>query len=168
MLFAQNGPWALALASDPGPLRQGVGYVGASGGWQDFAANGRIDLKIRAHRCRQRGRHDRAGARRWRGPARPRVRGPARGGRARGVCRAGRPVRERLGRVPRQLGRVHPNRRRPARRPAAGRARPGPDLGGRAAVAPGPDPAGRDRGQPVHPVGQHPQRPGRLPPGVVA
>jgi glucoamylase len=42
MLFAQNGPWALALASDPAPLRQGVGYVGASDGWQDFAANGRM------------------------------------------------------------------------------------------------------------------------------
>ncbi len=42
MLFAQNGPWALALASDPVPLRQGVGYVGASDGWQDFAANGRM------------------------------------------------------------------------------------------------------------------------------
>jgi glucoamylase len=42
MLFAQNGPWALALASDPGPLRQSVGYVGASDGWQDFAAHGRM------------------------------------------------------------------------------------------------------------------------------
>ena len=42
MLFAQNGPWALALASDPSPLRQGVGYVGASDGWQDFHANGRM------------------------------------------------------------------------------------------------------------------------------
>ena len=42
MLFAQNGPWALALASDPGPLRQSVGYVGVSDGWQDFAANGRM------------------------------------------------------------------------------------------------------------------------------
>ena len=42
MLFAQDGPWALALASDPSPLRQGVGYVGASDGWQDFAANGRM------------------------------------------------------------------------------------------------------------------------------
>ncbi len=42
MLFAQNGPWALALASDPGPLRQSVGYVGTSDGWQDFAANGRM------------------------------------------------------------------------------------------------------------------------------
>ena len=42
MLFAQDGPWALAMASDPAPLRQGVGYVGASDGWQDFAANGRM------------------------------------------------------------------------------------------------------------------------------
>jgi len=42
MLFAQNGPWALALASDPGPMRQSVGYVGTSDGWQDFAANGRM------------------------------------------------------------------------------------------------------------------------------
>ncbi|HEU0243714.1 MAG TPA: glycoside hydrolase family 15 protein, partial [Candidatus Limnocylindrales bacterium] len=42
MLFAQDGPWALALASDPSPLRQGVGYVGASDGWQDFQANGRM------------------------------------------------------------------------------------------------------------------------------
>jgi glucoamylase len=42
MLFAQNGPWALALASDPGPTRQSVGYVGTSDGWQDFAASGRM------------------------------------------------------------------------------------------------------------------------------
>ena len=42
MLFAQNGPWALALASDPAPRRQSVGYVGTSDGWQDFAANGRM------------------------------------------------------------------------------------------------------------------------------
>jgi glucoamylase len=42
MLFAQNGQWSLALASDPGPSRQSVGYVGASDGWQDFAANGRM------------------------------------------------------------------------------------------------------------------------------
>ncbi len=42
MLFAQDGPWALALASEPAPVRQGVGYVGASDGWQDFAANGRM------------------------------------------------------------------------------------------------------------------------------
>ncbi len=42
MLFAQNGQWALALASDPGPARQSVGYVGTSDGWQDFAANGRM------------------------------------------------------------------------------------------------------------------------------
>jgi glucoamylase len=42
MLFAQDGPWALAMASEPAPLRQGVGYVGASDGWQDFAANSRM------------------------------------------------------------------------------------------------------------------------------
>jgi len=42
MLFAENGPWALALASDPSPIRQSVGYVGSSDGWQDFAANGRM------------------------------------------------------------------------------------------------------------------------------
>lgn len=42
MLFARNGPAALALASEPGPVRQSVGYVGASDGWQDFAANGRM------------------------------------------------------------------------------------------------------------------------------
>ncbi len=42
MLFAQNGAWSLALASDPAPLRQSVGYVGESDGWQDFAANGRM------------------------------------------------------------------------------------------------------------------------------
>ena len=42
MLFAQNGPMALALGSAPGPLRQSVGYVGVSDGWQDFAANGRM------------------------------------------------------------------------------------------------------------------------------
>ena len=42
MLFAQNSPWPLALASDPPPLRQSVGYVGASDGWQDFAAHGRM------------------------------------------------------------------------------------------------------------------------------
>ena len=42
MVFAVNGPAALALASDPAPLRQGVGYVGVSDGWQDFAAHGRM------------------------------------------------------------------------------------------------------------------------------
>ena len=42
MLFASDGPWALALASEPAPLRQGVGYVGVSDGWQDFEANGRM------------------------------------------------------------------------------------------------------------------------------
>ncbi len=42
MLFAQGGEGALALASDPGPVRQSVGYVGSSDGWQDFATNGRM------------------------------------------------------------------------------------------------------------------------------
>ncbi len=42
MLFAQNGQLALALASDPDPIRQSVGYAGTSDGWQDFAANGRM------------------------------------------------------------------------------------------------------------------------------
>ena len=42
MLFAEDAPYALALASDPAPIRQSVGYVGASDGWQDFAANARM------------------------------------------------------------------------------------------------------------------------------
>ncbi len=42
MVFARHGAWALTLASDPGPDRQGVGHVGVSDGWQDFAANGRM------------------------------------------------------------------------------------------------------------------------------
>jgi glucoamylase len=42
MLFAQHESAALALASDPPPARQSVGYVGVSDGWQDFAANGRM------------------------------------------------------------------------------------------------------------------------------
>jgi glucoamylase len=42
MLFAENEPYALALASEPPPVRQSVGYVGRSDGWQDFAANGRM------------------------------------------------------------------------------------------------------------------------------
>ncbi len=42
MLFAANAPYALALASDPAPVRQSVGYVGASDGWQDFARHGRM------------------------------------------------------------------------------------------------------------------------------
>jgi glucoamylase len=42
MLFAQRGQSALAFASDPGPARQSVGYVGVSDGWQDFKANGRM------------------------------------------------------------------------------------------------------------------------------
>jgi glucoamylase len=39
MVFAEAEPWALALAASPAPLRQSVGYVGQSDGWQDFAAN---------------------------------------------------------------------------------------------------------------------------------
>jgi glucoamylase len=42
MIFAQHGSSTVALASDPEPLRQSVGYVGASDGWQDFSANGRM------------------------------------------------------------------------------------------------------------------------------
>ena len=42
MVFAEDAPYALALASDPPPRRQSVGYVGRSDGWQDFAANGRM------------------------------------------------------------------------------------------------------------------------------
>lgn len=42
MMFAQRGDSALALAADPGPTRLSVGYVGASDGWQDFDANGRM------------------------------------------------------------------------------------------------------------------------------
>jgi glucoamylase len=42
MLFARNGSSTLALASDPTPARQSVGYAGVSDGWQDFAANGRM------------------------------------------------------------------------------------------------------------------------------
>jgi glucoamylase len=42
MLFAQNGGSNLALASDPAALRESVGYVGVSDGWQDFSANGRM------------------------------------------------------------------------------------------------------------------------------
>jgi glucoamylase len=40
ILFARHGKSSLALVSDPRPTRQSVGYVGASDGWQDFAANG--------------------------------------------------------------------------------------------------------------------------------
>ncbi len=42
MLSAQSGSASLALASDPPPARQSVGYVGVSDGWQDFAHNGRM------------------------------------------------------------------------------------------------------------------------------
>ena len=42
MLFAQDEPYALALASEPPAGRQSVGYVGRSDGWQDFTANGRM------------------------------------------------------------------------------------------------------------------------------
>ena len=42
MLFAQHEEATLALASDPHPARQSVGYVGASDGWQDFAAHRRM------------------------------------------------------------------------------------------------------------------------------
>lgn len=42
MLFAQRGESALAFASDPAPTRMSVGYVGATDGWQDFNAHGRM------------------------------------------------------------------------------------------------------------------------------
>jgi glucoamylase len=42
LLFAQNDSSNLVLASDPLPVRQSVGYVGVSDGWQDFAANGEM------------------------------------------------------------------------------------------------------------------------------
>ena len=42
MVYAEHGPAALALGSDPLPRRQSVGYVGVSDGWQDFAGNGRM------------------------------------------------------------------------------------------------------------------------------
>ena len=42
LLFAQNDGSNLALASDPAPTRQSVGYVGVSDGWQDFVANDRM------------------------------------------------------------------------------------------------------------------------------
>ena len=44
MLFAQSGSASLALASDPPPARQSVGYVGYSDGWQDFDVDGRMTL----------------------------------------------------------------------------------------------------------------------------
>jgi Glucodextranase, domain N len=47
VLFAQHEEAALALASDPPPVRQSVGYVGASDGWQDFAAHGRMTWTYR-------------------------------------------------------------------------------------------------------------------------
>ena len=40
MLLARSGSASLALACDPGPARQSVGFVGTSDGWQDFATNG--------------------------------------------------------------------------------------------------------------------------------
>lgn len=42
MLFAQQGGSAVAMASDPPARRLSVGYVGASDGWQDFSAHGRM------------------------------------------------------------------------------------------------------------------------------
>ncbi len=42
MLFARRAAATAVLASDPEPARIGAGYVGASDGWQDFAANGRM------------------------------------------------------------------------------------------------------------------------------
>ncbi len=42
MLFAEHESSTLVLASNPGPTRLSVGYVGTSDGWQDFATNGRM------------------------------------------------------------------------------------------------------------------------------
>ena len=42
MLFAEDDSWAVALASDPAPIRRSVGYVGTSDGWQDFARHDRM------------------------------------------------------------------------------------------------------------------------------
>ena len=42
VLVAAHHATALALAASPGPTRAGVGFVGASDGWQDFARNGRM------------------------------------------------------------------------------------------------------------------------------
>jgi len=42
LLFAGHDGATLALAADPPGLRRSVGYVGASDGWQDFAADGRM------------------------------------------------------------------------------------------------------------------------------
>jgi glucoamylase len=42
LLFARHNASVLALAADPVPARQSVGYVGVSDGWQDFAAHGRM------------------------------------------------------------------------------------------------------------------------------
>ncbi len=60
MLWAEQGPFALALAA--ANAQQGdawgatsAGYVGASDGWQDFAAQWRADLELRHGRSRERG-----------------------------------------------------------------------------------------------------------------
>ncbi len=42
MLFAQKGSVVMALASEPQPDRQSVGFVGVSDGWTAFATNGRM------------------------------------------------------------------------------------------------------------------------------
>ena len=57
--------------------------------------------------------------------------------------------------------------RAPGARPGGG-SRALPDIGGGPADPRGSHRPGRDRGQPVDPVGQHAQRPGWLPPGLVA
>lgn len=42
MLFARRHDSVLALAAEPTPTRASVGFVGASDGWQDFDAHGRM------------------------------------------------------------------------------------------------------------------------------
>ena len=54
-LFAQGpGEHALCLVAEGGFARASAGYVGASDGWQDFNANGRMALAVRAGDERQR------------------------------------------------------------------------------------------------------------------
>ncbi len=60
MLFARKGEAALALASEPGPARQSVGYVGRSDGWQDFATNGRMTWTYETTEAGNVAGHDRA------------------------------------------------------------------------------------------------------------
>ena len=77
------GPRA-RLGPGPDPPERGLrGGIGRLAGLRDERPD---DVDVRGHRCRQRGGNDRAGPRRWRRTARPRLRHPARGGRPRGVA----------------------------------------------------------------------------------